>query len=219
VRPPPDPPADPPLRARVPIYKNLWVWTFIAGIVVLTAIRPLMRHIPEPPPVLGEVPAFSLIDQDGRPFGSADLRGNPYVVSFFFTRCPSICPTLMRQVRRLQDEYVAQHVAGVRLVSISVDPDFDTPARLREYGRELGVLTERWTLLTGDLPRIRALAEGGFKVPVGSPEASGTVGMIDIAHTGKVVLVDGQGRVRGYYDTDDLGLEETLHRSRRVLSE
>ena len=150
--------------------------------------------------------------------GSADLKGKPYVVSFFFTRCPSICPLLMRQIRRLQDEFVAQHVNGIRLVSISVDPEFDSPERLAEYGREVGAVPDRWTLLTGDIDRIRALAEQGFKVPVGAPEA-GPAGMMEIAHTGKVVLVDGQGRIRGYYDTDDLGLEETLHRSRRLLSE
>jgi protein SCO1/2 len=202
---------------RRTLLRNPWLWAFFAGAILLTAIRPLLRHVPEPPPLLGAVPAFSLVDQDGRAFGSSELAGQVYVVSFFFTRCPSICPLLMHAVRRLQDEYDDRRVKGIHLVSISVDPEYDTPQRLAEYARQIGARAERWTLLTGDRDAIRTLAEDGFKVPVGTPESTGSPGMMDIAHTGRLVLVDAEGRIRGYYETTDLGLEEVFHRSRRIL--
>jgi len=206
------------LSERAPLYRNVWLWAFFLGILTLTAIRPLLRHVPEPPPVLGQVPDFSLVDQDGRPFGSAELRGRVYIASFFFTRCPSICPMLMQSVKRLQDGYREKGIDGIRLVSVSVDPEHDTPERLGAYGEDLGADPARWALLTGELEAIRALASDGFKVPVGSPEA-GPGGLVDIAHTGKLVLVDPEGGIRGYYDTDRMGLDEVFHRAQHVLRE
>ena len=103
-------------------------------------------------------------------------------------------------------------------MSVSVDPEYDTPERLRSYGAELGADPARWTLLTGDLQAIRTLASDGFKVPVGSPEA-GPGGLVDIAHTGKLVLVDPEGKIRGYYDTDTMGLDEVFNRAQHVLRE
>ena len=73
------------------VARNPYVWGFLIGIVTLTAIRPLLRRIPEPPPILSALPEFTLRDTTGRPFGSRELSGQVYVASFFFTRCPSIC--------------------------------------------------------------------------------------------------------------------------------
>jgi len=205
---------------RRPFYRNPWLWAFVAGALLLTAIRPLLRHVPEPPPILHTIPAYTLVDQDGKPYGSEQLRGKPYVVSFYFTRCTSICPLLMRSMKRLQDEYEAQHVDGVHLVSVSVDPEYDRPEQLAEYAKAFGVHPGRWTLLTGEPAAVREVAENGFKVPMGTPEPTdGAPDLIDIAHTGRLVLVDAEGRVRGYYDTSDLGLEEIFQRSKRLLSD
>lgn len=201
------------------LLRSPWLWGFLVGVVALTAIRPLLRHIPEPPPIQGQVPAFALVDVAGRPYGSDDLRGQAYIVSFFFTRCPSICPLLMRSVKRLQEAYDERSISGIRLVSISVDPEYDTPERLRTYGEELGVRPARWTLLTGEPQAIRRLAMDGFKVPLGDPEPVVAGGLMDIAHTGKLVLVDGQGRIRGYYDTDEAGLDEVFNRAQHVARE
>lgn len=199
------------------LHRSPWLWAFLLGIVTLTALRPLLRRVPEPPAVLGQVPEFSLVDQDGHPYGSAELRGQVYVASFFFTRCPSICPLLMKSVKRLQDAYKDKGIDGIRLVSISVDPENDTPERLLAYGRELGIDPGRWTLLTGDLDAVHRLAASGFKVPIGTPAPPGPGGLVDVAHTGKVVLVDQQGRIRGYYDTDEMGLNEVYNRAQHVL--
>ena len=158
--------SDDAAAARVPILKNPWIWAFLVGAIVLAALRPLLRHVPEPPPVLGRVPAWTLTDSAGRPFGSTDLRGEVYVVSFFFTRCPSICPALMRGVARLQEGFDSRGDEGIRLVSISVDPEHDTPEVLRGYAATHGVREARWTLLTGDPEDVRRLVVDGLKTPL-----------------------------------------------------
>ena len=205
------------MNARA-VLRNPHVWGFVIGIVTLTLIRPLLRHIPEPPPVLSQLPEFSLVGIDGKPYGSAELRGQVYVANFFFTSCRSICPAIMKGVARLQDGFAARNITGVRLVSISVDPERDTPEVLGAYGKETGVDPHRWTLLTGDPEQVRRLVVDGFKTPVVTPPPGGP-GPIDIAHTGKLVLVDGFGRIRGYYGTDEMGLDEVYNRAQHVLSQ
>ena len=197
--------------------KNPFLWWFIIGIVTLTAIRPMLRRVPEPPQVIGQVPAFTLTAADGHPFGSEDLRGQVYIASFFFTRCRTICPAIMHGMHRLQDGFTQRNITGVRLVSISVDPEYDTPEVLRAYATELGVDPARWTLLTGDVDKVRAAVIQGFKTPM-EAAPSPAEGLIDIAHTGTVVLVDGTGGIRGYYGTDEMGLDEVYNRAQHVAS-
>ena len=199
---------------KTPWYKSPYLWFFVIGCVTITALRPLLRHVPEPPPVLGTAPAFHMVDQGGRPFGSDDLKGQVYVASFFFTRCTSICPKLMYQVRTLQDRLKNEHQDGIHLVSISVDPENDTPANLASYAENVGADPAHWTLLSGEKERLFDLQEKGFKVPLGEKMTTPTA--IDIAHTGKLVLVDREGRIRGYYDSDPMGLDEVFFRAQHV---
>lgn len=206
------------MSESTPFYRNPFVIAFLAGIVTLTLIRPLLRREPEPPPVLSQLPAFTLEDATGRPHGSADLAGSVYIASFFFTRCPSICPLLMHNVRKLQEGLDAHEITGIRLVSITVDPENDTPEVLADYARNLKADPARWTFLTGPPDAVRELVVGGFKTPMdraNTPPGSA----MDIAHTGKVVLVDGSGRIRGYYGTDDIGLDEVFNRAQHVLEQ
>ena len=198
------------------VLRNPYVWGFVIGIATLTLIRPLLRHIPEPPPVLSQLPAFSLVGMDGKPYGSAELRGQVYVANFFFTSCRSICPAIMQGMARLQAGFAERGIRGIRLVSISVDPEHDRPEVLSMYAKGMGVDPERWTLLTGDAERVRSLVVDGFKTPMVSAPAGGPE-PIDIAHTGKLVLVDGLGRIRGYYDTNEMALDEVYNRAQHVL--
>jgi protein SCO1/2 len=199
------------------LWRNPWVWAFVLGCLTLTALRPFLRHVPEPPPVLSRLPEWTLTSQDGRPFGSADLRGQVYVANFFFTSCTSVCPPLMAATRRLDDRLREGSERGILIVSVTVDPERDTPERLRQYAREMRIDTTRWTLLTGERADLVRLLEGGFKVPVGVPETAGaSPSLVDIAHSGKLVLVDRQGGIRGYYDSTPMGLDEVFHRARHV---
>jgi len=203
---------------RRSLLANPFVWAFLAGIVVLTLIRPLLEFEPDPPPVMGQIPVFSLVDQGGEPFGSADLEGRVYAANFFFTSCASICPPMMRAVATLQDRYRDEGIDEIRLVSITVDPETDTPERLADYADRFDADPARWTLLTGNFEEIRRVAVEGFRTAMGD-RVEVADGFFDIAHAGKLVLVDGQGRIRGYYDYDALGLDELYHRSLHVLDE
>ena len=206
------------MSESTPFYRNPFVIAFLAGIVTLTLIRPLLRREPEPPPVLSQLPGFTLEDATGRPYGSADLAGTVYIASFFFTRCPSICPLLMQNVRKLQEGLDAREITGIRLVSITVDPGNDTPEVLADYARNLKADPARWTFLTGPPDKVQELVVAGFKTPMDRAETPPGSAM-DIAHTGKVVLVDGSGRIRGYYGTDDTGLDEVFNRAQHVLKQ
>ena len=198
------------------VFRSPYVWGLVIGIVTLTLIRPLLRHVPDPPPVLSQLQDFSLTGMDGRPYGSAELRGQVYVANFFFTSCRSICPAIMTGMVRLQNGFAARGIQGILLVSISVDPEHDTPEVLSDYAKGLGVDPLRWVLLTGDPEKVRHLAVDGFKTAVVPPPPDAP-GPMDIAHSGKLVLVDGFGRIRGYYDTDELGLDEVYNRAQHVL--
>ena len=206
----------PPAEPRS-VLRNPFIWAFFAGIILLTLIRPLTRHLPEPPKQLSLLPAYSLVAADGRPFGSQELAGQVYVANFIFTRCPSVCPKLTAAMAELQGRFDEAGVDDVHLVSISVDPEYDTPQRLSNYGRAHGADPERWTLLTGELSAIRSLVFEGFRTPLGEPDPDGN--LVDIAHATRFVLVDDEGGIRGYYDSDAEGVDEVFHRTRHLLRE
>jgi len=203
---------------KKPWYKNLFFWYFVIGVVTLTALRPFLRREPPPPPVVRQLPAFELVDQSHNPFSLNDLEDHVWVANFIFTRCGSICPILTRQMAALQERYEAYGVDEIKLLSISVDPEYDTPDILKDYAKANGADPERWTFLTGDLQAVRALVIDGFATGMGE-QLENEAGMMDISHTGKFVIVDSKGGIRGYYDTDPDGLDEIYHRSRHVLNE
>lgn len=196
--------------------RSPYLWAFLAGAVTLTLMRPFLRFEPDPPPVLWRLPAYSLTAAGGPSFGSADLAGKIYVTSFLFTRCAAICPQLTRSMAELQQRYDQAGLEQIQLISISVDPLHDTPEVLRQYAVEHGLDPRRWKLLTGDPARIRELVEKGFKAPIGDAQTTDG-GLVDIAHSGKFILVDGTGAVRGFYDSDPAGMDELFHRSRQLL--
>lgn len=199
---------------RRSIYRNPFLWAALVGVLGVTLIRPLFRQEPEPPPKLWQIPEFQLVNQHGQPAGSAALKGKVYVLNVFFTSCKAICPKLMRAMKTLQTRY-KKWGTSVHLVSISVDPTNDTAERLKRYGEKMGIDFASWTLLTGEEKAIRALITKGFKTHVGEKRSQG--GILDIAHTGNVALVDGAGWLRGTFRTDAEGLDEVFHRSQHTL--
>jgi protein SCO1/2 len=197
---------------------NPWFLAVLAGVVLIPALRPLLRIEPDPPPVLRQLPEWRLVDQDGEGFGSADLAGDVYVASFLFTRCPTVCPRLTADLRRLERRYREEGVEDVRLVSFSVDPEHDTPERLRDYAGSRSLHLERWSLVTGSEEGMRAVVLDGFALPMGERlDLAG--GLVDVAHTTRLVLVDRAGGIRGYYGSDAVGLDEVFHRTRQILAE
>ena len=141
----------------------------------------------------GTVPQFQLTNQDGQPFGSAQLAGKIWIAGFIFTTCPGPCPMITSRMADLQRPL---EKSDVQLVSFTVDPDTDTPEVLREYAQRVDAASGRWHFLTGEQNAIYDLMQQGFKLAVAdrAAEDGGPV------HSTRTVLVDRRGTIRGYYD-------------------
>jgi len=187
------------------------VWTFatlFAGLALAAAIGAkyfVHARSRAPLPVLWTLPDWQLVDQQGRPFGARDLRGSVYIANFVFTSCVTECPRLSRRMSHLQPEAYA-HPGRVRLVSISVDPERDTPERLREYLTHYRVDERVWTFVTGPEPAVTSLLLRGFRVAIERPSADAQrpFDPVRLAHSNRFALVDGRGRLRGTYLDDEV---------------
>jgi len=152
-------------------------------------------------PPLGTVGPFWLTDQEGRTFTEANLDGKVWVAAFMFTRCPTVCPEMVRRMRGIQEQ-AKQRGVPLELVSFSVDPENDTPEVLRAYTAAQGLDTSNWRFLTGDSAVIRSTAERGFKIGVdGTPRAGAE--HFGITHGTHLVLLDTHRMIRGYYQSGD----------------
>jgi len=189
-------------RARLLV----WAAVVAAGVALLAAQR-LNGGEQQTVGRLGHVPTFSLTDQAGRTVTDRDLRGSLWVASFIFTRCPSACPMLTAKFKALQGQLSS--LSGIRYVSISVDPEHDTPEVLAAYARRFGADTTRWSFLTGPLAQIEQTVVKGFKIHIGTPQRNANnPTLIDIMHGEHFVLVDREGTIRGYYRAELAGLDE-----------
>lgn len=162
-------------------------------------------------PDYGAVAGFAFTDQTGRPFGSEDLKGKVWIADFVFTRCMGPCPLLTTRMAALQTEF--KNKQDLMFVSFSVDPDHDTPAVLTKYATTYGVDGARWKFLTGPKEKIYQLIHGSFHLAVG-PGEDKTPSVTDILHSLFFVLVDKDGRVRGYFNSDD---EESMKSLREKI--
>ena len=165
------------------------------GALLLAGCR---REAPKPLYAVGE---FSFTDQNGARFGSQDLQGQVWVAAFFFTRCPTVCPRITARMKAAGEEAKQQKIA-LRLVSISVDPENDTPDVLKAYATKNGLDLARWSLLTGDYEAIKGTTLEGFKIGL-EGKADANAPDFGILHGSHLVLVDKAGMIRGYYKSSD----------------
>jgi len=152
------------------------------------------------PPPLRTLPDFALtaVTVDGTsPLDLRALRGRVWIADFVYTSCSGPCPMLTANMAALQKKLPK----SVGLLSFTVDPDHDSPEVLSVYAREFGADPQRWFFVDGDKPALMKLFRDGFQIAV-AENAAAEPGQ-NVAHTTKFVLIDGQGRVRGYYDGDD----------------
>ena len=187
------------------VRRLLWAAVAIAGLGLFAAHRISATERTEKGN-LGHVPSFSLLDQHGNPVTDQTLRGSVAVVNFIYTRCPSVCPMLTAKFKALQGK--VGKLPGARFVSISVDPEHDTPAVLKEYALRFQAAPE-WLFLTGPLATIEKTVVEGFKLHLGEATPNGeNPSLVDIMHGEHFVLVDKEGTIRGYYRSDAAGIEE-----------
>ena len=179
----------------------LWGLMLVA---VLALLAPAMWQRWHGPPIAespaelvppAPVPDFTLTDQNGRTFTSADLKGRVWIADFIFTRCNGPCPIMTGKMAGMQKPLSG---ANVQLVSFSVDPTFDTPEVLKQYAAAHGADSKQWTLLTGPKAAIQGVARSMY---IGAAPAIADQPM---AHATYFVLVDANGMIRGHYGNEDL---------------
>ena len=141
-------------------------------------------------PRISKVADFHLLDQDAQPIGLRDLKGKVWVADFIYSTCSGICPLMSKNMAQLGRSFALLQ-QEVTFVSISVNPENDTPDRLKEYAKTVQANTRAWKFLTGPREEIQRLAVHSFKV--------GSVDEI-MMHSAYFVLVDNKGYIRGYYE-------------------
>jgi len=195
------------------------IWGGLFCIVVIIAIAyvntaggPRPAYTP-PLPVIGTLADFALTNQLGRAVSLADLRGKVWVADIIFTRCPGPCTTMTRQMSALQA--ALPQALPVHLVSLTTDPDFDTPEVLRGYGDRFGARADQWWFLTGTKPQIAALAADSLKlIAKEKAPAERTTAMDLFIHSTVYVVVDKQGRLRAAFETVGDGVDWPQTQSR-----
>lgn len=187
----------------------LWGFLVVALVAVAAATLLQRKRQPEPLPVYGTLPAFSLVNRDGRTIRLEDLAGAPWAADFIFTRCPASCPMMSARMARLERSLPRD--LDVLLVSISVDPAHDTPEVLERYAKKYQA-PERWLFLTGEREDVRKLSVEGFKLGLDMDPPPGMAGPEPILHSTRFVLVDGEGQIRGYYEAFDEASTEKLRK-------
>ena len=143
------------------------------------------------------IPDFKLKNQEGKTITFKADSGIITVVNFFFTRCPSFCPNMNKELYRVVKIYEKNPL--IRFLTISVDPEYDTPQILSKYSSQYSVKHNKWNFLTGDKKEIYTLAQKYFLVDA----LVDTTQKNNVIHSPKLIMVDPKKRIRGYYDSDD----------------
>ncbi len=187
-----------PRARRSPLLIALYV---IAAAAVVAMILFLVRLRGVQPSSgladFGAVPGAQLTERSGKPMNLDALHGKVWVASFIFTRCAGSCPAMSAKMGQLQDSLAS--VGNALLVSFTVDPDNDTPGKLRDYAETYKARADKWLFLTGSRDQMQDLAKNAFHLGI----EEGTDPAEPIIHSKRFVLVDSQGHIRGYYSSDE----------------
>ena len=142
------------------------------------------------------IPNFAFVDQNGDTVTNADFEEKIYVVDFFFTHCPTICPKVTAQLLRVYERF--KDSATVRLLAHSIDPKRDSVGRLRDYAEKLGAKAPKWHFVTGERDSIYSIADDYFSIAKEDPKSPG-----GFDHSGRLILVDKNRHVRSFCDGTD----------------
>ena len=212
------------------------LWGIVAvvciTVVSIVAWRWQARAISEANPQLpleglknfGAVPDFTFTERSGRKVTLADLKGKVWVAQFFYTHCTDICPLTVPQMGLLHLEYLndPDFRSAVHFVSITIDPERDTPEVLRKYAERFSADPDLWLFLTGDKAAIIRLAQQGFKLGFGEeanpPEVAKKTGEDkELFHSSRLILIDRNAQIRGYYSGIDAEAMVRLRRDLKTL--
>jgi protein SCO1 len=192
--------------------RTVWLGMTLAfgllGLTYIVALTKMERARQVNLPVIGRIADFTLTNQDGKITTLADLSNHVWVADIIFTRCAGPCPRMTGQMKSLQD--LLPPANGARLVTLTTDPDNDTPAVMKKYGERFNANFNRWTFLTGTKKEIAGLASGSLKlsaVPVPLEDQKSVADLF--IHTTIFVVVDRHARLRGIFETGGEGVDWT----------
>ncbi|TXF78986.1 SCO family protein [Chryseobacterium sp.] len=143
-----------------------------------------------------KVPEFKLTDQNSKKISNKDMLGKVYLVEFFYSRCPTICPVMNSNMKYIESQ-INDRDFGI--ISVSIDPTHDTPELLKDHARMLGVKSANWHFLTGDRTYIDNMADQ-FNIYVGDKEDEAE----SLNHSGMIALVDKKGNIRSRFDENNM---------------
>ena len=174
--------------------------------------------------LIGKAPSYTLVDQNGKPFSSDALKGKVHVLEFFFSTCPTICPIMNQNMLKIEQKFFGN--PDFAIVSITINPENDTPQVLKQHAEAIGVKSSQWHFLTGEKDDIYKLANTGFNIYAGeNAKANG-----GFEHSGLFALIDRDGNIRCrkddfgnpilYYDgTEPAGVEAIMQDIKILLDE
>ena len=202
--------------------RTLWIGIVLLLVVLCLAyalsLMELNRaHRPAALPVIGPIAGFTLTNQDGRATTLADLSNHVWIADIIFTRCAGPCPIMTAQMKSLQD--ALPPASRARLVTLTTDPDFDTPPVMKKYGERFGADFNRWMFLTGSKTEIAGLAGDSLKlsaVPVKPEERKNDADRF--IHSTIFVVVDKHARLRGVFETQGDGVDWTNVQPRLITT-
>jgi protein SCO1/2 len=157
------------------------------------------------------VPGFRFLNTDSSTVNGDFVRGKVWAINYFFTSCPTICPKMMAGMQRVQQAF--PNDGQVRLVSLTVDPYHDTPFKLKSYAKKKNINLQQWQLGTGSKPDLYRFARNGLFITA----TDGDGGDNDFIHSDKIVLIDCENHIRGYYNgTDSDEIDQLIKDIRRL---
>jgi len=200
-----DTPSRPP---RTLLVGFILFFTLFALVFLLWAMRIAYQAGQPTLRVIGPVAPFSLTNQDGQVTSLADFTNRVWVADIVFTRCAGPCPRMTGQMKQLQDALPADSTA--RLVTLTTDPEFDTPEVMKKFGQRFGADFNRWTFLTGTKHEIGLLAANSLKLSAQPIPAEQQQDSADLfIHTTIFVVVDKQAQLRAFFETAGDGVDWT----------
>jgi cytochrome oxidase Cu insertion factor (SCO1/SenC/PrrC family) len=192
--------------------RTLWIGISclfgLLGLAYLLSLTELNRVHHHAPPVLGQIADFTLTNQDGKITTLADLTNRVWVTDIIFTRCAGPCPIMTGEMKKLQGALPSTSEA--KLVTLTTDPDYDSPAVMKRYGNHFGADFNRWTFLTGTKAEIAALASGSLKLSAVPVKLEDQKSVADLfIHSTYFVVVDKHAQLRGVFETGGEGVDWT----------
>ncbi len=190
--------------------RTIWVGVALI-IVILCASFVLSRVNPNRTrtlPIISTIAPFTLTNQSGNVVALDDLRGKVWVADIIFTRCSGPCPQMTRRMQLLQAALPRK--SGAKLITLTTDPEYDSPEVLKKYGERFNADFSRWQFLTGTKIQLGALAIDGLKLSAEEIKQEQRKDDSDLfVHSTYFVVVDKQGRMRGVFETGGEGVEWT----------